>query len=271
MFGESTLVIAEAGINHCGDLNKAKQLVSVAALAGCNAIKFQIYKAESRVEKTSPIFEILKQSELDFEVFRELKQCCVDVGIDFLCTAFCRESALYLSELDEKWIKVASFDITNLGYLRFVAARFSIVLLSTGMATMPEIELALETLEANGNPEVVILHCVSSYPCRDSDADLNCISTLRENFPKYPIGYSDHTVGSSSVPLYAVAMGAEVIEKHIRLAGDQSSADALLSADPDELNRLVLGIRELETIKGHGAVELKNVERDITAYRRVSI
>ena len=269
-----TLIIAEAGVNHNGSLEMAKKLVDAAKACGADIVKFQTAKLDSLVSKSANMAdyqkkntgveesqkEMLSKLLLDFDSFTELAAYCKEVGIKFLSTPFDIESIRFLNDMQDIW-KVPSGEITNYPYLVEIAKTKKKVILSTGMAEMDEIKAAIDVLTGNGTDDITILHCTTEYPAPIKDVNLNVMKTLKDAFG-YPVGYSDHTQGIE-VDLAAVALGAEVIEKHFTLDRDLPGPDHKASLEPDELKAMVDGIRKIEDALGTAEkkpsdVELKN-------------
>lgn len=258
------LIIAEAGVNHNGDLNLAKKLIEQAAKAGADVVKFQTFKAEDCVSikakkakyqlentaKDESQLEMIKKLELSYESHFELMKHCKKHGIAFLSTPFDLESVEFLRGLDLPYFKIPSGEITNFPYLKAVAKCKKKVLLSTGMANLAEIEAALEILRKNGTKNITLLHCTTEYPAPFEEVNLNAIKTLKEAF-KLKVGYSDHTKGIVAT-LGAVALGAVVIEKHFTLDKTMEGPDHKASLEPSELKELCEGIRTLEKALGNG-------------------
>ena len=258
-----TLIIAEAGVNHNGSIETAKKLVDVAYRCGADIVKFQTAKLDSLVSKNAQMAdyqkknlgveesqkEMLSKLLLSFDDFIELAQYCKSVGILFLSTPFDIESIHFLNDLQDIW-KIPSGEITNYPYLVEIAKTRKKVILSTGMADMSEIEAAINVLKENGTTDITILHCTTEYPAPIEDVNLNTIQTLRDKF-HCSVGYSDHTQGIE-VDLAAVAMGAEVIEKHFTLDKSLPGPDHKASLEPDELKSMVDGIRKIELALGSG-------------------
>ncbi|BEK49231.1 N-acetylneuraminate synthase [Campylobacter coli] len=261
-----TLVIAEAGVNHNGDLNLAKKLIDVASEAGADYVKFQTFKtelcisknaqkAEYQLKTTSKIesqFEMVKKLELSKQAHEILIEYCKERNIKFLSTAFDLKSIDLLVELGIDIFKIPSGEITNLPYLRKIAQLNKKIILSTGMATLGEIEKALGVLVENGTEreKIIILHCNTEYPTPFEDVNLKAMKTIKEAF-KLPVGYSDHTLGIT-IPIAAVSMGACVIEKHFTLDKAMRGPDHLASLEPSELKAMIKAIRELEKAFGDG-------------------
>jgi N-acetylneuraminate synthase len=262
--GAPVFVIAEAGVNHNGDLEMAKRLIDVAIKAGADAVKFQTFKAETLVTATAPKaeyqtqttpvdesqLEMLRKIELSNGDHDELSAYCRRTGILFLSTPFDEDSADLLDALSVPVFKISSGDLTNTPLLEHVAKKRKPVILSTGMADLAEVRDAVETLNAAGCDEVVLLHCVSDYPADPADVNLRAIQTLRETF-NLPVGFSDHTQGLE-VALAAAALGASVIEKHFTLDRNLPGPDHRASLEPDELIKFISGIRTVESSLGSG-------------------
>ncbi|EOX1604684.1 N-acetylneuraminate synthase [Campylobacter upsaliensis] len=261
---KKVLIIAEAGVNHNGDINLAKKLIEQAAKAGADVVKFQTFKANSCVSvsakkakyqlettaKEESQLEMIKKLELSYESHFELMKHCKKHGIAFLSTPFDLESVEFLRGLDLPYFKIPSGEITNLPYLKAVAKCKKKVLLSTGMANLGEIEVALTILRKNGTRNITLLHCNTEYPTPFEDVNLNALKTLKEAF-KLEVGYSDHTEGIVA-SLGAVALGAVVIEKHFTLDKTMEGPDHRASLEFEELRALCKGIRELEKALGSG-------------------
>ncbi|EAI9053404.1 N-acetylneuraminate synthase [Campylobacter upsaliensis] len=261
---KKVLIIAEAGVNHNGDINLAKKLIEQAAKAGADVVKFQTFKANSCVSvsakkakyqlettaKEESQLEMIQKLELSYESHFELMKHCKKHGIAFLSTPFDLESVEFLRGLDLPYFKIPSGEITNLPYLKAVAKCKKGVLLSTGMANLGEIEVALTILRKNGTRNITLLHCNTEYPTPFEDVNLNALKTLKEAF-KLEVGYSDHTEGIVA-SLGAVALGAVVIEKHFTLDKTMEGPDHRASLEFEELRALCKGIRELEKALGSG-------------------
>ncbi|MBF0188941.1 MAG: N-acetylneuraminate synthase family protein [Magnetococcales bacterium] len=260
-------VIAEAGLNHGGDLDVAKQLIDSAVRSGADAVKFQTYITANRAPAgNQALFDIFTQHELPFEAFGELKTHAEEQGIDFFSTPFCTESVDYLQSIDLPLYKLASFDVTNVPLLKRAATTGKPVILSVGMANLKEVEQAYEILTGNGgNP--ALLHCISAYPTPETEANLAAVWTLKERFDCV-IGQSDHTP-DIQVPLFAVAAGAQIIEKHYRVDEEMECIDAPVSITEQQMVAMIEQIRRLEEMFGSGEVALSDVQKDATLFRRV--
>lgn len=275
------IIIAEAGVNHNGDINLAKKLIDVAVEAGVDYVKFQTFKSESLVSKsakkasyqientkdaTENQLQMLKKLELSHQQHIELISYCEQKNISFFSTAFDLESLDYLKILGLTMVKIPSGEITNLPYLRKAAALFSEVIISSGMSTMQDINSALNVFISAGIPKnkISILHCNTEYPTPMNDVNLHAMITIQKEFD-VAIGYSDHTLGIE-VPIAAVALGAKVIEKHFTLDRNLPGPDQLASLEPNELKDMVQAIRNIElAISGNGTKEpseseMKNIE-----------
>lgn len=273
-----TLIIAEAGVNHNGDLSLALELVDAASEAGADIVKFQTFKADSLttfnaqqadyqklntgVNQTQ--YQLLKQLELKQEYHYDLIQYCQTKKIEFLSTAFDLNSIEFLSSLDPKRWKIPSGELTNLPYLRIIAAKRQPVILSTGMATLSEVGQSLDVLVRAGLPLKLItaLHCTTAYPTPLDEVNLLAMTTLKKVF-HVDAGYSDHTLGIN-VPLAAVSLGASIIEKHITLDKGMLGPDHKASLDPIEFKSMVNEIRNIEIVLGSAEkvptkTELENI------------
>lgn len=261
---EPCFIIAEAGVNHNGDINLAKKLIDVAVEAGVDAVKFQTYKAEEVVTKDAEKadyqrkttdaeesqYEMLKKLELTQEDFEELHAYAQGKGILFLSSPFDKESVDLLNELGVPTFKIPSGEITNFPLLKHIARKEKPIILSTGMATLGEVEEALEIMRKEGAKEIILLHCISSYPAKMEDMNLKVIETLRQAF-RLPVGLSDHTLGIT-IPIATVSLGASVIEKHFTLNKNLPGPDHRASLEPHELKQMVKAIRDVEKAMGNG-------------------
>lgn len=270
---KKVFIIAEAGVNHNGDMKLAKRLIKEGARAGADAVKFQTFKAETLVSKSAQKadyqksttdveesqFEMLKKLELDYEVHEELMAYAKEQGVMFLSSAFDLESIDLLVDLGIELFKVPSGEITNLPYLRKTAQTGKPVVLSTGMSTLGDIEAALEVLREHGARDVTVLHCNTEYPTPMQDVNLLAMNGIRDAF-KVPVGYSDHTLGIE-VPIAAVALGAVLIEKHFTLDKTMDGPDHKASLEPSELKAMVDAIRNIELALGDGVKRLTPSEK----------
>src|SRR5215213_1956364 len=262
--GQPVFVIAEAGVNHNGDLKLARALIDVAVEAGADAVKFQTFradllatpdapKAEYQLQTTGDAesqFEMLRRLELSADAHGELQSYCHERGIIFLSTPFDEEAVDLLDELGVPAFKISSGDLTNSPLLEYIAGKGKPVILSTGMSELSELIEAVSVLNTAGCENVVLLHCVSNYPADPAEVNLRAMQTMRSAFD-VPVGFSDHTEGID-VALAAVATGACVIEKHFTLDRTLPGPDHRASLEPAELRELVRSIRRVETALGDG-------------------
>ena len=278
---EKVIIIAEAGVNHNGDINLAKKLIDIAADAKVDYVKFQTFKAENvvsqiakkasyQITNTKNIEEnqlqMLKKLELSHDQHNELISYCKQKNISFFSTAFDLESLAYLKDLGLTIVKIPSGEITNLPYLRKAAALFSEVIISSGMSTIEDVKNALNVFLDAGvaKRNISILHCNTEYPTPMQDVNLHAMLSIQKEFG-VRVGYSDHTLGIE-VPIAAVAIGAKVIEKHFTLDRNLPGPDQLASLEPEELKAMVHAIRNIElAISGNGTKqvsesEMKNIE-----------
>lgn len=271
---EKVLIIAEAGVNHNGDLALAKKLVEVAAKAGADLVKFQTFKADRLVTEAAqkaPYQEVtfgagesqyamLRRLELSNEAHQVLLEHCQVHGIGFLSTGFDIESVDFLASLGVRLFKVPSGEITNLPYLRHVGAKRGEVILSTGMATLGEVEAAINALEQAGTARsnIIVLHCTTDYPAPMEAVNLKAMLSIQAAF-QLRVGYSDHTEGIAIAPA-AVALGACVIEKHFTVDRDLPGPDHRASLEPSELAALVQSIRAVEAALGDGVKRMTAAE-----------
>ena len=281
--GFPCFIIAEAGVNHNGSLEMARQLIDVAAQAGADAVKFQTFKAEKVISPQAPKaayqlqttdagesqLDMVKRLELPFDAFRDLYDYCQAKDILFMSTPFDEESADFLADLGVDVFKIPSGEITNLPFLAHIARKGKPMIVSTGMSYLGEVEAAVRTIEEAGNHDFVLLHCVSNYPADPVDVNLRAMRTLATAFG-VPVGYSDHTLGIG-VAIAAVALDACVIEKHFTLDRGLPGPDHRASLELGELTVLVQGIRTVEAALGHGRKEPAASEANTTAVARKSL
>ncbi len=273
----SVYIIAEAGVNHNGDLNLAKKLVDMAKECGADAIKFQIFKAEESTSAGAEKAEyqkcdddhesqidMIRRLELPFEDFVKLKNYSEECGIDFMATPDGIESLKHLMQMDVSLIKVGSTEVTNLHFLAEIAKTKKQIILSTGMSTLGEVENAIDVMENNGNRNITLMHCTTDYPTEIEDVNLKAMQTLHCAF-KVPVGYSDHTMGIEAA-VAAVVLGATCIEKHITLDKKMPGPDHKASMSPLEFKKYVQAIRNTEKLLGDGkkkptANEIQNISQ----------
>ena len=276
-------IIAEAGVNHNGDVETALALIDAAAEAGADAVKFQTFvpellvtpdapKAEYQSRATEAIesqYEMLTRLQLSSDAHRRLMGHCKEKGILFLSTPFDEASADLLEKLDVAAFKVSSGEITNLPFLSYLARKNRPLIISTGMSDLTEVETAVNVVGMAGNDHFILLHCVSNYPANPADANLRAIATMEKAFD-VPVGYSDHTPGTA-VAIAAAALGACVIEKHMTLDRSLPGPDHQASLEPDEFKMMVTAIRIVDVALGHGRKEPAFSEADTAAVARKSL
>jgi N,N'-diacetyllegionaminate synthase len=276
-------IIAEAGVNHNGDVSLARRLIDAASDAGADAVKFQTFKTKNlvtigaekaeyqkRSDSTSGTqYDLLKKLEFTETDFRKLSIYAKKKGMIFLSTAFDEDSVELLSRLNVPAYKIPSGEITNFPLLKKIALYKKPVILSTGMSTIDEIKEAVLILIEYGCSEIILLHCTTSYPAPTESVNLRVLKTLRSLFC-LPTGYSDHTSGIT-IPIAAVAMGACVVEKHLTLDRSLSGPDHKASIEPDEFKRMVSAIREIESALGDGEKKMQLCEASIRDVVRKSI
>lgn len=259
-----TCIIAEAGVNHNGDVAIAKKLCLAAKNAGADIVKFQTWitekiitqnvkQADYQSENTGSNqsqFDMLKKLELSYDDFREIKKYCDEIGITFASTADEQDSLDFLVDLGIPFIKIGSGDIGNIPYLRYMGTKKMPVILSTGMSTLGEVEISIQALREGGAKNIKLLHCTTNYPCPYNDVNLKAMDTLKTAFG-LDVGYSDHTEGIE-VAIAAVARGATIIEKHFTLDKNMDGPDHKASMEPDEFSCMVDCIRHIESAIGDG-------------------
>ncbi len=278
----SALIIAEAGVNHNGNIEIAKELVNQAKKCGADIVKFQTFNpgriaskhaVMANYQKENLGFEetqadMLAKLALDNESYIEIANHCQNVGIEFLSTPFDIESVHFLDGLQDVW-KIPSGEITNYPYLLEIARTGKEIILSTGMSTLEEVQQAIGVLKENGAGEITLLHCTTNYPTHMEEVNLRAMLTLKERFG-CDVGYSDHTRGIE-VPIAAVAMGAKVIEKHFTLDRNMEGPDHKASLEPHELKEMVTAIRNIEKALGDGKKVPSEAEKANILIARKSI
>lgn len=272
----SVCIIAEAGVNHNGDVNIAKELCYKAKEAGADVIKFQTWITEKIITKSVKQaeyqernnankisqYDMLKTLELRQEDFVNIKRYCDEIGILFASTADEEDSLDFLIELGMPFIKIGSGEIGNIPYLRKIGEKKQPIILSTGMSNLGEVELSINALREGGSDKITLLHCTTSYPCKYNDVNLKAMDTLKNSF-QLPVGYSDHTLGSE-IAIAAVARGASVIEKHFTLDRDMIGPDHIASMEPEDFKFMVQCIRNVEFAMGDGLKSPTSDERIIS-------
>lgn len=268
---ESCKIIAEAGINHNGDIELAKNLVDAAVEAKADAVKFQTFRTDEIVtqqtERTeyqkrsgdTSQYEMLESVELSESDHEVLVEYCAEKGVEFLSTPYDPESVELLERVGVERYKIASADIVNKPLLRTIADTGKPVILSTGMANLAEIERAVTLLRNRGCPSLVLLHCVSCYPTDPEHLNLRFMETLERAFD-VPVGFSDHTL-DNSMPILAAGRGAAMVEKHFTLDRSMDGPDHAASLEPDELSTMVKSIRDAEAALGDGTVRIPDCEK----------
>jgi N-acetylneuraminate synthase/N,N'-diacetyllegionaminate synthase len=275
--GESVYIIAEVGVNHNGDLALAKKLIHEAALCGVDCVKFQTFKAERVVTKNAPKAtyqlkttaadesqeKMLKKLEMSMDAYREIIECCNDNNVLFISTPYNVEDVDFLEQLGVSAYKLASIHAAEPWFASYVAKTGKPVILSTGMATLDEVEMTVKAMRATGNGKIILLQCTTNYPSRIEDTNLLSMQTLANKF-NLTVGYSDHTVDDIAC-IVSIGLGAKVIEKHFTLDKTMEGPDHSTSATPDEFRRLVKAIRSAEIVMGSAikqpcAAERENME-----------
>ena len=245
-----TFFIAEAGLNHNGDIKLAKKLIDAAKSSGASAVKFQTFQTEKFVRKSNKYFDLFKQAQLSYEDFGELSDYAKNQDMTFFSAPFDIESADLLKELGVSAFKIASSDLINMPLIRHVAKMNVPIIISTGLSIMKEIEEAVNYCLYEGNSKIALLHCIAHYPTDPEEANLDAMVEMKQRFP-YPVGYSDNGE-STLVDIVAVSQGANLIEKHFTLDKKLPGPDHSFSIDPSGLKQLMSKIRQIEQIKGDG-------------------
>jgi N-acetylneuraminate synthase len=276
---EPAFVIAEAGSNHNGDLDTAKELIDVAADAGADAVKFQTFRAEDLYVEASgeveyldddrSIYEIIESMEMPYEWIPELHDYCLDRGIQFMSTPFDERSAAELAEYVPAW-KVASYTSSHIPFLEHLAETDKPIIMSTGAHELAEVGESVAARREAGAADLVLLQCVAAYPTPISEINVSVVETLREEFD-VPTGLSDHTLDPVTAPSAAVTLGACVIEKHFTLDKSMEGPDHEFALEPGELDRMVSAIRDTEAALGSGEKRVLEVERELHEKARRAI
>lgn len=276
-------LIAEIGVNHNGDMDLAREMVLAAKRANADAVKFQTFTAaalvtlgtpkvryqESTTSRDETHYEMIRKLELGKPEHRDLAAFCESVGIDFLSTPYDIDSARFLTELDVKIFKTASADLVDLPLQQYIASTGKPTIVATGMASLGEVEQVVNIFEKAGNPHLVLLHCVSNYPCSDASLNLRAMNTLGHAFG-LPVGYSDHSDGFLAAVI-SVSMGAKVIEKHFTLDKTLPGPDHKASSTPEEFAELVKNVRRAERMLGSPRKACQAEERQMAQVSRKSI
>lgn len=276
-------IIAEAGVNHNGDLEIAKKLVDMAKECGADAIKFQTFYAEESTGKfalkakyqqaNDPTqesqYEMIKKLELPFDNFAEIKEYCAEKQIDFISTPDGKASLNFLVDLGVPLMKIGSTEVTNYDFLEQIGSTQLPIILSTGMSTLGEVEKAVSVIKSTGNQKITLMHCTTEYPTPIEDVNLLAMVTMKNAF-QLPVGYSDHTKGNEAA-IAAVTLGAEYIEKHITLDVNMKGPDHKASMSPDEFKKYVKSIKDTEKLLGNGIKAPTEAEKSIMKQVRRSI
>lgn len=280
---KSCYVIAEIGVNHNGDINLAQQLIQSAKDSGADAVKFQTFSAEKLVTHSTPKvkyqetntpnfkshYDMLKNLELSNSDHNFIKKYCEKLNIDFLSTPYDIDSAKFLLELNVSFFKTASADLVDLPLHKYISSTKMPCAISVGMSTMEEVKNTLKIYEEAGNNNIVLLHCVSNYPCSDESLNMKVIQNLKESFGM-PIGYSDHSIGCEAA-IMAVTMGACIVEKHFTIDKNLQGPDHKASATPNEFLQLVKSVRRAEIMLGSSEKKVQKEEQQMSQVSRKSI
>lgn len=281
----SPYIIAELGSNHNGDMELAKKLIIEAKSTGADCVKFQSWSKDSIFAKSKyddnffiaddyrdrtdyTLEEIVEAYSISEEELLEMKKFADEVGIDCTSTPFSKKEADFLvDKMDTPFIKVASMDLNNYPFLDYLAKKGKPMVISTGLSELYEIDKAIKTIENTGNSKIVILHCVATYPPVDEDVNLNNIKTLMATYPQYPIGFSDHTLGTA-IPLASVALGACLIEKHFTLDKNMEGWDHKVSATKEEMKEIVENANRISNAMGSFRITAPETEEKKREFRR---
>ena len=277
------LIIAEIGVNHNGDINLAKKMIDAAKSSGADVVKFQTFKAEKLVSKDTPKvkyqfnstspeeshYDMLKKLELSYEDHFKLKEYCKKINIVFISTPYDIESAKFLLDLDVGYFKTASADLIDLPLHQWIAKTRKPSIISVGMSTIEEIQNTVDIYNENMNKDIVLLHCVSNYPCSDASINLNVMNNLKNTF-MLPIGYSDHSLGNEA-SILSIGKGACVIEKHFTIDKNLPGPDHQASSNPIEFKNLVNSIRRAEKILGSPEKKVQEEELEMAKISRKSL
>ena len=266
----NVFTIAEVGLNHNGSLKSALNHVKAAQKCGCDAVKFQTYKTEKRIQDpNSDLIPLLKKLELSYKDFEEIKKFSDSIGIKFFSTAFDEEAIDFLVSIGVDLFKVASFDTSNKDLFKALLYKADKIIFSTGMTNYEIIKSLINQI--NSQVSVLgILHCVSSYPTPIEEARLINISSLIKEFPNVIIGYSDHTQGILA-PAIAVGLGAKIIEKHFKLSEDYECIDAPVSIGPESMKEMIGSIKEAHSMIGKEFFGISEIEKPATKFKRISL
>jgi N,N'-diacetyllegionaminate synthase len=277
--GWPCFVIAEAGSNHNGNLEQAMRLIDVAVEAGADAVKFQLFRASKLYPKNAgqsdylkldeSIYDIMSAMEMPYEWLPELAEHCRQSEIIFLASAFDQESVDQLDPYVSAY-KIASYEMTHLPLVRYIAGKGKPVIISTGTASQEEVAETVEVFFETGNRDLMLMQCTASYPAPVESLNLRAITTLRNAF-QVPVGFSDHSLSPVVGPLAAVALGTDLVEKHFTLSTQLPGPDHAFSLEPDELTLMIRSIREVELSLGSGVKETQPVEEELRGFARRSV
>ena len=266
---QPTFIIAEAGINHNGSVKIAKKMIEKAKECGADAIKFQTFKAEDLASPKSNFYNTFKKLELDFSDFGELSDHAKNCGLIFCSTPFSNEAVDELNKIKVPFFKIAAGDLTHIPLIQHAASKKKPIIISTGMADINEIKYAIKKIESKQNKKIIVMHSVSSYPTPPKETNLNVIKTMKQKL-KYPIGYSDNGP-DILVPVTAIILGANIIEKHFTLNQKMSGPDQSFSANPKQLSEIVMKAKEIQEILGDGIKRCMPSEKENRTNARRSI
>jgi N,N'-diacetyllegionaminate synthase len=276
-------IIAEIGVNYNGDMNLAREMIDAAKKAGADAVKFQTFTAESLVSAGTPKvkyqenttspeeshYEMIRNLEFKRDDHKCLLEYCEKVKVDFLSTPYDVDSAQFLTELGVEMFKTASADLVDIPLQQYIANTKKPSIVSVGMASLGEVEAVAHLYRKAGNPHLILLHCVSNYPCSDNSLNLNVMKTLEQAF-QLPVGYSDHSIGNEAAIL-SIAFGANVIEKHFTTDKQLSGPDHKASSSPEEFANLVKSVRRAEGMLGNPIKHCQLEEKQMSQVSRKSI
>jgi len=278
-------IIAELGSNHNGDMDLARKLIVQAKEAGADCVKFQSWSKDSIFSKKKyddnyfvsddyrdredyTLEKIVEEYSISEQELLEMKEFSDQIGIDCTSTPFSKKEADFLvDKMQTPFIKVASMDLNNYPFLEYLAKKGKPMIISTGLSELYEIDRAVKTIEEAGNNQITILHCVATYPPKDSDVNLNNIKTLMSIYPEYPIGFSDHTLGAT-IPLAAISLGACLLEKHFTLDKNMEGWDHKISATKDEMEAIVKGAERIVTAMGSFRISATESNEKKREFRR---
>jgi sialic acid synthase SpsE len=277
--GEPCFIIAEAGSNHNGDIDQAKRLIEVAALAGADAVKFQVFRADKLYPKSAglsdylkmpkPIYEIVAEMEMPYEWLPQLSTYCREKDIVFLASVFDEESADRLDPHVAAF-KVASYEMTDIPLVRHVAKKGKPVIISTGTANLDEVGETVSEFHQTGNDHLILMQCTAAYPAPVESLNIRAVAAMKSAF-RVPVGLSDHSRDPLVGPLTAVAFGANLIEKHFTLSNELPGPDHRFALEPDELRLMIAKVREAEEALGSGQKVMHPIEGELREFARRSI